>query len=113
MHSVFTWIFLFDTAFVIFNNLPPRMVIKEMRMHMAMPEVCFQATTADQCHQQIQFSLPEQSLYWKMSFRGAFESLCKDNLDTEARHMVSSLGALVLFALASGKFHETDRINSY
>ncbi|OQD83345.1 hypothetical protein PENANT_c017G03679 [Penicillium antarcticum] len=98
---VFTWIFLLDTAFVIFNNLPPRMVIKEMRMHMAMPETCFQATTADQCHQQIQYSLPVQSLYWKFSFRGAFESLCRDDLSLEVRHMVSSLGPLVLFALAS------------
>ncbi|KAJ5766634.1 uncharacterized protein N7511_004250 [Penicillium nucicola] len=98
---VFTWIFLLDTSFVIFNNLPPRMVIKEMRMHMAMPETCFQATTADQCHQQIQFALPAQSLYWKFSFRGAFESLCKNDLVLEVRHMVSSLGPLVLFALAS------------
>jgi hypothetical protein len=38
-----------DSNDVIFNNLPPRMVIKEMRMHMATPEACFQATTADQC----------------------------------------------------------------
>lgn len=112
-YRVFTWIFLLDTAFVIFNNLPPRMVIKEMRMHMAMPETCFQATTADQCHQQIQFSLPAQSLYWKISFRGAFESLCKDDLSLEVRHIVSSLGPLVLFALASGEFHKTNDDHSH
>jgi hypothetical protein len=109
-YRVFTWIFLLDTAFVIFNNLPPRMVIKEMRMHMAMPETCFQAMTADQCHQQIQFSLPTQSLYWKVSFRGAFEFLCKDDLSLEMRHTVSSLGPLVLFALASGEFHKPTMI---
>jgi hypothetical protein len=101
--SVFTWIFLLDTAFVIFNNLPPRMVIKEMRMHMATPESCFQATTADECHQQIQLFLPARSIYWTISFRGSFESICKDELSHTIRQLLASLGPSNLFALTSGK----------
>lgn len=100
---MFTWIFLLDSAFVIFNNLPPRMVIKEMRMHMATPEACFQATTADQCHQQLQLFLPPRNLYWNISFRGSFESLCNDDLDLNTRQFLATLGPLNLFTLASGK----------
>ncbi|KAJ5154309.1 uncharacterized protein N7500_009748 [Penicillium coprophilum] len=98
---LFTWIFLLDSAFVIFNNLPPRMVIKEMRMHMVTPEACFQATTADQCHHQLQLFLPSRSLYWTVSFRGSFESLCKDDLSANIRHLLATLGPLNLFALTS------------
>ncbi|KOS47469.1 hypothetical protein ACN38_g1623 [Penicillium nordicum] len=98
---LFTWIFLLDSAFVIFNNLPPRMVIKEIRMHMATPEACFQATTADQCHHQLQLFLPARSLYWTTSFRGSFESLCKDDLSANIRHLLATLGPLNLFTLTS------------
>ncbi|KAJ5210522.1 hypothetical protein N7491_010329 [Penicillium cf. griseofulvum] len=98
---LFTWIFLLDSAFVIFNNLPPRMVIKEIRMHMATPEACFQATTADQCHHQLQVFLPARGLYWTTSFRGSFEALCKDDLSVNIRHLLATLGPLNLFALTS------------
>ncbi|KAJ5167776.1 uncharacterized protein N7482_003370 [Penicillium canariense] len=98
---VFTWIFLLDTAFVIFNNLPPRMVIKEMKMHMAMPEACFQALTADECHQQIQTHRPSGNAYWSLSFRGAFEALAKDHLSPNMRHIIAASGPLNLFSLTS------------
>jgi hypothetical protein len=72
-------------------------------MHMAVPETCFQAETADQCYEQIQLFLPKNSLYWEVSFRCAFESLCKDNLTMNLRHVLASLGPLNLFALTSGE----------
>lgn len=100
---IFTWVFLLDTAFVIFNNLPPRLVIKEVKMHMAMPEACFQAMTADQCHQQILMFLPTTSLYWKISFRCVFAYLCKDDLPADVQQFLASLGPLNLFALTSGE----------
>lgn len=100
---VFTWIFLLDTAFVIFNNLPPRMVIKEMKMHMATPETCFQALSADECHQQIQIHLPINSAYWSLSFRGAFEALSKDSMSPIMCQAIADLGPLNLFALTSGE----------
>jgi hypothetical protein len=100
---IFTWIFLLDTAFVIFNNLPPRMVIKEMRMHLATPESCFQALTADECHQEIQTHLPCGSAYWSLSFRGAFEALAKDTFPSSMRQIIAASGPLNLFALTSGQ----------
>ncbi|RFU34098.1 hypothetical protein B7463_g2207, partial [Scytalidium lignicola] len=98
----FLWVFLLDTGFVIFNNLPPRMVIKEMKMHMAAPEACFQAATEDECYQQIHKWLPADASYWKISFRTAFENICKNNFSTNLAHLTATLGPLNLFALISG-----------
>ncbi|KAJ5970908.1 uncharacterized protein N7479_000826 [Penicillium vulpinum] len=112
---LFTWIFLLDSAFVIFNNLPPRMVIKEIRMHMATPEACFQATTADQCHHQLQLFLPARSLYWTISFRGSFESLCKDDLSVNIRHLLATLAIhsqIFQFRSAVGSFQLRDPIRN-
>lgn len=100
---LFTWIFLLDTAFVIFNNLPPRMVFKEMNINMATPEACFQAETADLCHQKIQSHIPAGSAYWGLSFRHAFEALSQPELSPIMRNSIASLGPLNLFAMASGK----------
>ncbi|KAL2831568.1 hypothetical protein BDW59DRAFT_131602 [Aspergillus cavernicola] len=96
-----TWIFLLDTAFTIFNNLPPRMVIKEMKIHTPVPEACFQAMSADECYEQIGLFLPAHSPYWTISLCTAFQTLCKDNLGISARDGLAALGPLSLFALAS------------
>ena len=102
-HRIFHWIFLLDTAFVIFNNLPPRLVIKEMKEHVAAPEACFQAETADKCFRQIQQWMPARSQFWKISFRSAFENLCQANLSTDMRYVLAALGPLNLFAMSSGE----------
>jgi hypothetical protein len=100
---VLTWIFLLDTAFTIFNNLPPRMVIKEMKIHTAVPEACFQAMTADECYEQIQVWLPSESLFWEISLCSAFQVLCRDTLEVRVRDGLAALGPLNLFALTSGQ----------
>lgn len=73
-------------------------------MHMATPEACFQAPSADECHQQIQLHLPVDSPYWSLSFRGAFEFLSKDTLSPGMCQAIADLGPLNLFALTSGKW---------
>lgn len=96
-----------DTAFVTFNNLPPRMVVKEMKMHVAAPESCFQAPTADQCYDAIRHWMPSASLCWKFSFRALFETLCIDDLTVKMQQAVAALGPLNLFTIISGRcpFH--------
>lgn len=73
-------------------------------MHMAVPEACFQAPSADECYDQVRIHLPESSYYWKMSFRFAFRNICKENLAGDLRTALAALGPLNLFALASGVF---------
>lgn len=79
------------------------MVIKEMKIHTAVPEACFQAMTADECYEQIQLCLPSESLYWKISLCSAFQTLCKDTLEVRVRDGLAALGPLNLFALTSGR----------
>ncbi|KAL2133004.1 hypothetical protein VTI74DRAFT_3042 [Chaetomium olivicolor] len=97
----FTWIFLLDTAFVIFNNLPHRMVIKEMKMHMATPEVCFQASTAEECIEQIYRWMPPDSPFYTLFLREAIENLCRDALTPESQQELAQLGPVNLFAMVS------------
>ena len=101
---VLIWTFLLDTAFVIFNNAPPRMVIREMKIHLAVPDSCFNAPTADQCYDQLKLSRPPCHQYWRMFFEGVFKCLCSENVPMDLRHTLASLGLLNLFALISGEF---------
>ncbi|KAL2167284.1 hypothetical protein VTG60DRAFT_1443 [Thermothelomyces hinnuleus] len=98
---IFIWIFLLDTAFVIFNNLPHRMVIKEMKMHMATPEACFQAATAEECIDQIHRWMPPGSPFCSLLLREAIENLCLDTMTLAAQEQLSRLGPVNLFAMVS------------
>jgi hypothetical protein len=100
---IFMWIFLLDTAFVIFNNLPHRMVIKEMRMHMASPDACFQAVTAKECFQEIHATMPPSSPFCSFHLRDAIEGFCAETLSAENQQRFSQLGALNLFTIVSGE----------
>lgn len=104
--SVLIWIFLLDTAFVIFNNAPPRMVIREMKIHLAVPDSCFNAPTAYQCYDQLKLSRPPCHYYWRMFFEGVFKSLCSADITMDLRHNLASLGFLNLFALISGELSQ-------
>ncbi|KIW21265.1 hypothetical protein PV08_01845 [Exophiala spinifera] len=101
---VFLWIFLIDTAFVIFNNLPPRLVIKEMKMHMACTEATFQASTARTCWDQIQrdLELKRESGNIK-ALCSAVELLCKDSgrIPQDQLLALADLGPLNLFSMTS------------
>jgi len=99
----FTWIFLLDTAFVIFNNLPHRMVIKEMKMHMACPESCFQAATPEDCFAQIGAVAGPSTPFCSLLLRDAIENMCTEELTQESQRNLAQLGPLNLFAIVSGK----------
>jgi hypothetical protein len=99
----FIWIFLLDTAFVIFNNLPHRMVFKEMRMHMASPDACFQAVSAGECFQQIRALMPPSSPFCSVPLRDAIEGFCAETMPAETQQRFSQLGALNLFTIVSGE----------
>ncbi|KAK4160083.1 hypothetical protein QBC43DRAFT_293281 [Cladorrhinum sp. PSN259] len=97
----FMWIFLIDTAFVIFNNLPHRIVIKEMKMHMASPEACFQAATAEECFEEIHTWMHAGSPFCDLYLRRGIETLCGGPMSSELQYQYSSLGPLNLFAMVS------------
>jgi hypothetical protein len=100
---VLLWVFLLDTAFVIFNNLPPRMVIREMRMGTAKSEACFQATTAEECFHALQREDHCDALGAMVpsDFVSAFEMLYQADMDDAMSTALADLGPLNLFAMTS------------
>ncbi|EXJ57776.1 uncharacterized protein A1O5_12334 [Cladophialophora psammophila CBS 110553] len=106
---VFLWVFLLDTAFVIFNNLPPRMVIREMRMNAACSEACFQAMTAEECFRTLRHQAVHQHQNDSLvrsppvsnNFTSAFELLYRTDLDDTLSAALADLGPLNLFAMTS------------
>ncbi|KAF5597360.1 C2H2 transcription factor [Fusarium pseudoanthophilum] len=101
---IFLWIYLLDHAFVIFNNLPPRMVIKEMSMHMAFPEAAFQASTSIECARELQNWHLRSSLLQNITFREVVERFCGRPFSNDMRRLFADLGPLNLFAVISA-FH--------
>ncbi|KAK3495815.1 hypothetical protein B0T13DRAFT_530519 [Neurospora crassa] len=97
----FLWVFLLDTAFVIFNNLPHRMVIKEMRMHMASPEAVFQAPTAEKCLEEIYQWMPSSSPICNTLLRDVLENVIGTTLDADTLQRLARLGPLNLFVVVS------------
>ncbi|KEF62504.1 uncharacterized protein A1O9_00477 [Exophiala aquamarina CBS 119918] len=100
---VILWVFLIDTAFVIFNNLPPRMVIKELKMSPAWPEVCFQATTPEECLKALQVESTNHLFRRGQTpqFGTAFELLYQNPIDETTTTLLADLGPLNLFAMTS------------
>ena len=85
------------------------MVIKEMKMHMASPEACFQAATAEECIDQIHRWMPPTSPFCRLLLRDAIENLCLDTLTSESQQQFSDLGPVNLFAMVSGKLATVQR----
>jgi hypothetical protein len=97
---VLLWVFLLDTAFVIFNNLPPRMAIKEMKMHFACNEACFQAATGDLCSQ----LLSSDPINGKYKLSSLTMMMCKRSIAADDQALLANIGPLNLFALTSGMY---------
>ncbi|KIW89239.1 uncharacterized protein Z519_10092 [Cladophialophora bantiana CBS 173.52] len=98
------YVFLLDTAFTIFNNFPPRMVLREATNDLACPEPCFQASTALDCFNKIQKWI-SHPLYKKgIPFHAAVRSLRQKTLDAGTKAYLSQCGVLNLWTIVSS-FH--------
>ncbi|KAL3487398.1 hypothetical protein BJX62DRAFT_228098 [Aspergillus germanicus] len=97
------YIFLLDTAFVIFNNTPPKISVSELNIDSLCPEQCFQATTATDCFT----SLAEQDKTMPISafsFTGLVFRVCEGDLSAAERAYIARLGKLNIFMVVSA-FH--------
>lgn len=71
-------------------------------MHVATPEACFQAASADECIDQIHRWMPPASLFCSLLLREAIENLCLDNMTPASQEQFAQLGPVNLFAMVSG-----------
>lgn len=98
------YIFLLDTAFTIFNNLPPRMVVREMTNDLACPEPCFQAPTAEDCFDKIR-EWTAHPLYCKRTtLYAAIRCFGQRSIEPVTQNYLAQAGVLNLWTIVSA-FH--------
>ncbi|KAL4883187.1 hypothetical protein BJY04DRAFT_216488 [Aspergillus karnatakaensis] len=99
-----SYIFLLDTAFVIFNNTPPKVSISELNFDPVCPEHCFQAPTAADFFLLMfeQDVLP--SPLPNLSIAALISLVCNGGIDITEKEYIAGLGKLNLFIIVSA-FH--------
>ena len=98
------YVFLLDTAFIIFNNTPPRMVIRELCLDLACPEPCFQAESAELCLELLQKWISHRPTKRRMSLFAAISALRREKMDVSIQEDLAQSGVLNLWAITSA-FH--------
>ncbi|KAJ5764934.1 hypothetical protein N7520_004493 [Penicillium odoratum] len=88
-----SFVFLLDSAFVIFHNSPPRIFGQELEMHISCPEAAFQAGSADECFQHLKKWADEVLDHPSVST--AIETICQP--DTETCLVENSLASPTAF----------------
>ena len=73
-------------------------------MHMASPEACFQAATAEECLEQIHRWMHPETPFYSLLLRDAIEHLCLETMTPETHRRFAQLGPVNLFAMVSGWF---------
>ncbi|KIW22184.1 uncharacterized protein PV07_12095 [Cladophialophora immunda] len=104
MIRTFIWIYMIDTAFVIFNNFPPRMVLGELRMDVASPERCFQASSAEECFLGIQWWLcktQRKQAQTPSSLLDFIRAFCRDEIDASFTDIYAHEAYMNYFAVTS------------
>ena len=74
-----------------------------MKIHMARPEACFQAATAEECLEELQKWSAHSALLPVLTLHEAVEMVCKGGMHEGMHETLAHLGALNLFAVISGK----------
>jgi hypothetical protein len=105
-----TFIFLLDTAFTIFHNIPPRIAISELDMSLACSEQLFQATDA----KDLRSTIRENQIYCTeasgLSVCQLVQALVQQVEIRGLLDVLKSLTAVNLFTLISGKSFPPQRI---
>ncbi|KIV84504.1 hypothetical protein PV11_00279 [Exophiala sideris] len=98
------YIFLLDTAFTIFNNVPPRMTNREMTNDLACPEPCFQAASAVDCFQKLRKWLTHPLYCKRTSLYAAIRSFGQNSIESITQQYLAQAGVLNLWTIVSA-FH--------
>lgn len=100
MDRTFNYVFLLDSAFVIFHNSVPRMVLQEMQLDLSCSEAWFQAPSHAEFVSAVH---SEPGLYPStISLVDAVRLLCADNPD-QAAEFLGGASKLNLFTIATGR----------
>jgi hypothetical protein len=92
-----------NSGFVIFFNLPPRLVVQEASTSLVCPEACFQAPTTAECLRHIKtwtfhkLYIPDLSLY------SAIELLSQKKSRQYAPDLFIGVGSVNLLIITTGE----------
>ncbi|KAK4937633.1 hypothetical protein LTR10_021779 [Elasticomyces elasticus] len=98
------YIFLLDTAFTIFNNVPPRMTNREMTNDLACPEPCFQAATVVDCFQKTREWVTHPLCCERTTLYAAIRCFGQTSIDPVTQQYLAQAGVLNLWTIVSA-FH--------
>lgn len=101
MCRTLTFVFLLDTAFVIFYNTPARMYAAELEMYINSPEPVFKAESAALWFSNLKQWMKETPSY-PVTVAGLVEGICEQNLEPAQLRVYSHLSMLNLFVVISG-----------
>jgi hypothetical protein len=95
-----------DSAFLIFNNAPPKLMLQELEMDLSCPEEVFQAESAEACYDLWQFyQLGLLSAPWgSFSLVRGIDILASTDSSPTYVELFSKMTTLNLFAIISGKY---------
>lgn len=100
-NRTFTYAFLLDSAFVIFHNSVPRMVLQEMAVDLTCPEELFQASSVVEFISAAK-SNPKMSKPTPL-LTTCIRHLCNENPDLEIIRYLNSASTLNMFTIATGE----------
>lgn len=89
---------------MIFNNMPPRMVVAELEMNITCPDECFQAPTALECFAALATWARKVPHYHQYSIASVLETMFQRDLSVEKKELYAHFGILNLFILVTGTF---------
>ncbi|KAF1990968.1 hypothetical protein K402DRAFT_323546 [Aulographum hederae CBS 113979] len=95
------YIFILDSGFAISNNQPPRIVVRELDMELVCPELCFQATSEEECFRHIKAWTSNRLWRKNITVSSAVESFQQIPMGIDAQDFFSQSGILNLSVIAA------------
>ncbi|KNA98143.1 hypothetical protein FOXG_18347 [Fusarium oxysporum f. sp. lycopersici 4287] len=94
-----TYIYLLDSAFVLYYRLPPRVISLELNTGLVCPEVCFQAESAAECFLQLHMATMGKQNQSRLTVSSAVRLLCSPHsLDLSIFHNLSSFNMFTIIS---------------
>lgn len=98
------WVFQLDTAYIIFNNMPPHFALRELSMGLASPELSFQASSPHECFAILRAWLANNARTFDPSLYGLIKLFFKPELGSNVLHSLAHESFMNLWCV-NAAFH--------
>ena len=99
----FDYIFLLDSCFVIFNNTPPRIILREVQIELSCPESCFQAGDPESWLSNLNLCANTTTGRNRIRLSDLMSVLDNGYINEECWQLLTQMTTLNFFTVASGK----------